>query len=63
MEGLEGIMLCEIGQSGKDKYHMISHMWNLMNKQNKNRLRDTENRLTAVRGEGVGSWVKKVKGL
>ena len=24
---------------------------------------DTENRLTAVRGEGAGGWVRKVKGL
>ena len=32
-------------------------------KQNRNRLIDIENRLTAVRGEGVGGWVKKVKGL
>ena len=29
---LEGIMLSEISQSEKDKYHMISLMWNLINK-------------------------------
>ena len=29
---LENIMLSEISQSEKDKYHMISLMWNLMNK-------------------------------
>jgi len=30
---LEGIMLSEISQSEKDKYCMISLMWNLRNKQ------------------------------
>ena len=32
---LESIMLSEIGQVAKDKYHMISPKWNLMNKTNK----------------------------
>ena len=31
---VENIMLNEINQSEKDKYHMISLTWNLMNKQN-----------------------------
>ena len=31
---LENIMLSEINQSEKDKYHMISLIWNLMNKLN-----------------------------
>ena len=31
---LENIMLSEICQAEKDKYHMISLMWNLMNKLN-----------------------------
>ena len=31
---LESIVLSEISQSEKDKYHMISLMWNLMNKLN-----------------------------
>ena len=31
---LENIMLSEISQSEKDKYHMILLMWNLMNKLN-----------------------------
>ncbi|KAF0882961.1 LORF2 protein, partial [Crocuta crocuta] len=26
---LEGIMLSEIGQSEKDRYHDFAHMWNL----------------------------------
>ena len=66
---LESIMLSEISQSEKDKYHMISLvcMWNLIykiNKQSRSRLIDTENRLTAVRGKwGWWGWVKKVKGL
>ena len=29
---LESIMLSEISQSGKNRYHMISFMWNLRNK-------------------------------
>ena len=29
---LEGIMLSEISQSEKDKYHDFTHMWNLRNK-------------------------------
>ena len=37
---------------------------NEQNKQNSNRLIDTENRLRAVRGEeGVGRWVKQARGL
>ena len=31
---LENIMLSEISQSEKDKYHDFTHMWNLMNKLN-----------------------------
>ena len=31
---LEGIMLSEISQTEKDKYYMISHMWNLKNTTN-----------------------------
>ena len=31
---LENIMLSEIGQSEKGKYHIISLMWNLKNKLN-----------------------------
>ena len=42
---LENIMLREISQSEKDKHHMISFMWNLrnkLNKQNRGRLIDRE---------------------
>ena len=31
---LENLMLSKISQSEKDNYHMISLMWNLMNKLN-----------------------------
>ena len=33
----ECIMLCEISQSEKDKYHMTSLMWNLRNKTDERR--------------------------
>ena len=34
---MEGIMLSEVGQSEKDKYHIISLMWNLRNKTDEHR--------------------------
>ena len=37
---LEGIMLSEVSQSEKDKYHMISLMWNLRNKTEDHRGRE-----------------------
>ena len=54
--GLESIMLSEMSQVVKDKYHMI-YDWNLINKTNEqNRTRDVEitNKLTVTRGEGGG---------
>ena len=36
---------------------------NKINKQNRKRLMDTENRLTAVKGEGVGGHGEKGKGI
>ena len=56
---LENIMLNETSQSVKEKHHMISLMWNLMNKvnkQNRDRLIDTEQNDTS--GTGVGWWVE-----
>lgn len=65
-------MLSKISQSEKDKYHMISLMWNLRNKTNahkEKRERDRErgtnqektsncrNKLEVSRRE-VGTWVK-----
>ena len=40
----ESISLSEISQIKKNKYHMMSHMWNLKNQnnQNKNRVIDME---------------------
>ena len=54
---LKMIILSIISQSEKDKYHMISLIrriqWtNWTNKQNRDRLIDTESSLTTVRGEG-----------
>ena len=37
---LEGIMLRETSQSGKDNYHMISLMWNLKDKTEEHRGRE-----------------------
>ena len=34
-----------------------------MNKQNRNRIIDTENVLMMADERGIGRWVKKVKGL
>ena len=55
--GLEGILLNEIIHTEKDKYHIISLIWEIkkvkqMNKQNRNR--DTESTLAAARGEESG---------
>ena len=36
---------------------------NKINTQNRNRLIDTENKLTAVRGEGIGGLGDKGKGM
>ena len=52
---LESIMLSEISQSERQLPYDFTYMWNLMNKinkQNRNRLTDIENRLIAVKGEG-----------
>ena len=51
-------MLSELSQKKKDKYHMISHMWNLKSDTNEpiyrtDRLTDMEKRLVVAEGEGV----------
>ena len=56
---LEDIMLSEISQTRKGKYCMISLICRIyktkqMNKQNRNRLIDTENELLVARGKGDG---------
>ena len=64
---LEGIMLSEIRQAEKDKYHMISLIHGYqkkknMDKQNGNKLIDTEHILMVARGEEGRRWVKNMKG-
>ena len=58
------IILSEISQSEKDRnwFHLYVES-NKQNKQNRNRLIDTENRLTAVRGRGVGKMGGKGEGI
>ena len=46
----------------KDKY-VESKISKQMNKQNKNKLTNTEIILVVARGEGVGVWGKWVKGI
>ena len=50
---LESILLSEIRQMKKDKYHIIYLTWNIRKKKNKNKLIDSENRLLVTRREGV----------
>ena len=66
--GLEGIMLSEISQTEKHKYHMISlihEIWRTIwtNKQNRRRFRCREQSRASQIGGGLGGWVKKMKGL
>ena len=58
---LVGIMLSEISQSDKDKYHMISLMCELRNKINRHI--DVENRLMVARRVGVGELDEKGEGI
>ena len=56
---LESIMLSEISQTVKDKYHMISRISGTestkqTNKQNTTRDIEIKNKLTVTRGEGEG---------
>ena len=50
---LERILLSEIRQMKKDKYHIIYLTWNIRKKKNKNKLIYSENRLLVTRREGV----------
>ena len=61
--GQEGIMLSEINQTEKDKYHMILFTRGILkpkqiNKQNENRLKDRVNKWVLPEGRGL---VKSVK--
>ena len=56
---LDRIMLCEISQGVKDKYHMIFSMRGTCStkqtsKQHRTRDREIGNKLTVIRGEGEG---------
>lgn len=45
-------MLNEVSQTQKDKYCIISHMWNLKkNVENKIKLIDTQNTMVVARGQ------------
>ena len=63
---LEGIVLSEVSQTEKDKYHMISLICRIqrtkqMNKQmERNRLKYKEQTGGCQKGDG-GGWVKQVK--
>ena len=66
---LEDIMLSEVSQTQKDKYHMISFICGIektkqMNKQkSRKRPTDTENKVMVARGEEGGTkWVKGTGG-
>ena len=58
---VEILILSEVSQKEKNKYHMISLMWNLKCGtsesiyKNRNRLTDMENRLVVAKGEGEGA--------
>ena len=55
---LEIVILSEVSQMEKEKYYMISHMWNLKKwykwtyLQNSNRLTDLKKELMVTRGQG-----------
>lgn len=55
---LEGIKLSEITQTEQDKYHMIYADSKKMNKQNRNRPTDTENKVMLSKGEAGTGWKK-----
>ena len=59
----------EVEESGSQQkcqnweYWLVANFAQKINKQNRSRLRDTKNRLTAVRGDRVGCEVNRGKGL
>ena len=50
------LILSEVSQKEKDKYHVISYIWNLIYGTNepfhRKKLMDLDNRLAVVEGEG-----------
>ena len=62
---LKGIMLNEISQTEKDKYCMISHMWNLKNKKKKTQKSKSHRYREQISGcqrQKGGGWEKWAKG-
>ena len=59
---LEIIILSEVSQKEKDKYHDITYRWNLQYDTNetiyeiKNRIMDIENRLMVAKGKRGKDW-------
>ena len=65
---LEIIILSEVSQREKDKYHYITYMWNIKYDTNvcfidKFRLRDIENRLVVANGAGGGGGMEWKLGM
>ena len=61
---LEIIILSKVSQTQKEKYYMLSLMWNLIFKkvqrtylQNRNRLTDIKNKLMVMKGETLGGGI------
>lgn len=62
---LKSIRLRDLSKSEKDKYHTISHLWNLRNKTNRKKRDKPKNTLNYgeqtdgyQRGDGWGAWMK-----
>ena len=64
---LETLILSEISQKEKHKYHMISHIWNLTYSTNepfhRKENHGLEDRLVVAKGEGEGEGEGKGKGV
>ena len=67
---LEIIILSKVSQTQKEKYYMLSLMWNLIFKkvqrtylQNRNRLTDIKNKLMVMKGETLGGGINQELGM
>ena len=60
MDDLEGVVLSDVCQTEKDKYHRISLICGIQSKQK--RLIEIRITLVVPRRDRVGGWVKTVKG-
>jgi len=68
MDGTRDFHTSEVCQKGKDKYHMIPHIWNLIYGTNEpfhtqNKIMDLENRLVVAKGGGSRSGMDWEYGL